>query len=164
MRLTTFVLLLSLLSSCATAKGRFLVGAGLGGAAGSGAGVYFSPNQESKGMNALVFGLIGALTGGIIGLLAFDDGRLPASKTSLRAKEEAEAIQTNSRIYTVPTGSALPQFVKERLEPTLVEELIEPDTVSEDGSLHEPHKVYRIKRQTELYSRGTRTPSSGASK
>ena len=146
-----WLLIASLSTSCATLRGRFLVGVGAGAAAAGGTATLLSPNPESRGLNALVFGLIGGLVGGLISVLFFKD---PAPDKSATLKER-EAAQNSSdpTLYAVPASPNLPVFVKERLQPTLVEESDEPDTVSEDGTLHAPHKVYRIERQAELFAK-----------
>lgn len=48
---------------------RFLTGAAAGGAAGAIAGFALSPNEESRGLNGLIFGLTGALSGGLFALI-----------------------------------------------------------------------------------------------
>ena len=37
----------------------------------------------------------------------------------------------------------------------VIEEYLEADRVTEEGTLHEPHKAYRIKRPAELFARPT---------
>lgn len=148
------ILILSLCTSCATARGRFILGAVGGAVAGGGTAVLLSPNKESQGLNALVFGLAGALVGGLASAFLLKDPKpTDAPDLSLRGRELG--IANPEMLYTVPTNSKLPLFVKERLQPVVVEESVEPDTVSEDGTLHEPHKIYRIQRQAELYSKPT---------
>ena len=101
-------------------------------------------------MNALVFGLVGALAGGALGLLTYDDGKIPKAETSLHTQEQMQF--KSSKLYLVPNPQELPEFVRQRLQPSIVEELIEPDSVTDDGTLHEPHKAYRIQKNAELFS------------
>lgn len=144
----TVLVLLVLSSGCATApRKRFLIGAGIGGVAGTVGGAVFSPNSESRGLNSLVFGLTGALIGGLGSLFFHDDAEIPDSPKQTKAADKAAAASD----FTVqPTAKELPKFVRDRLTNVIVEELHEPDSITDDGSLHEPHKVYRIKRQAEL--------------
>lgn len=153
----------SLVSSCATApRKRFLIGAGVGGATGTVGGALFSPNSESRGLNALVFGLVGAIVGGVTGLLIHDDAEIPEPKKL--EKNAAQPELSDREFQVAPAAKELPAFVRERLKPVIVEELHEPDTVSEDGSLHEPHKVYRIKRQAELIANPIQPTPKGSTK
>jgi len=152
MRIIYLSLILIFLCGCSTPRGRFLLGATTGGLCVGGAAVALSPNQESRGMNALVFGLVGALSGGALALLLSDDAKIPKSESSLQSKEALHTSGLNANLYLAPSGKDLPKFVKDRLQPALIEEATEPDTLSEDGTLHEPHKVYRIQRPAELYS------------
>jgi hypothetical protein len=123
---------------------------GSGAAIGALGGYGFSPNDESRGINALVFGLAGAVIGGLIGILT--DMQPPSSEDKPSLKERDLGSVPTSRDYIIPTDQKLPSFVKERLQPVVIEESVQQDTVTDDGALHEPHKVYRIKRPSELYS------------
>jgi hypothetical protein len=93
---------------------------------------------------------MGALAGGLGTLLFSTPDEVPAAGNS--APSLTDESNYDERFITHPSQE-LPPFVRERLMPVVVETLTEPDTVSEDGSLHEPHKVYRIKRQAELVTR-----------
>jgi len=135
-------------TACSTPRGRFLVGAGIGGGVAGGTALVLSPNHESTLLNGLVFGLAGALLGGLAGLWAGDNPGAETPKGSLRERE-----QSSGAIYSVPESGALPAFVKDRLQPVVIEEIQEGDSISEDGSLHEPHKIYRIQRPAELFVR-----------
>lgn len=139
----------SVISGCASApRKRFMIGAAIGGAGGAAGGALLSPNSESRGLNTLVFGLVGLIVGGLAGLLIHDDGEIPEAK---KPDQNARQVEASTREFSVtPPVQELPPFVRERLKSIVVEELKEPDSISEDGSLHEPHKVYRIKRQAEL--------------
>ena len=146
-----------LLSSCASVTGskRVVYGAGIGASTGAVGGALLSPNSESRGMNALVFGLSGALVGGVVGLLTDSHGDTPKAPPS---PELSVNLQSRNQDYPVLPKEALPDFVSERLKPVIIEEFIEADHVGEDGSLHEPHKVYRIKQPAELFSRPVARP------
>jgi hypothetical protein len=145
----TLVLSLVLLPGCASLKGknRVLVGFAAGAAVGAGGGAALSPNSESRGMNALVFGLSGALVGGVAALLT-DQPPAPEHEATLRERELG--TPGVGRQFQIQPASELPPFVRERIQPAVVEEYLESDRISEDGELHEPHKVYRIKRPVEL--------------
>ncbi len=149
LRLLTLLTLAIVLTSCSTVpRKRFLIGAGIGGAGGAVGGAVLSPNDESRGLNSLIFGLVGAIAGGVIGLLIHDDSEIPEAKPSA-----AKLPSGGPKEFQVEaTDQTLPEFVKNRLQKITVEELPQPDTVSEDGTLHEPHKIYRIKRQAELFA------------
>lgn len=148
----SIVLLMSVaFTSCSTLslKERVLVGTGIGAAIGAIGGAALSPNSESQGLNALIFGLSGAVVGGAAALI-FTDNKDPVSG-SLKERLNRNELLKNSQYLVQPTGK-LPQFVRDRISPAVVEEAIEKDQISEDGTLHEPHKVYRIMRQAELYT------------
>ncbi|MCM0604482.1 MAG: hypothetical protein KA715_00155 [Xanthomonadaceae bacterium] len=144
-------LMIFALSSCSTLslKERVLIGSGIGAATGAIGGSALSPNSESQGLNALIFGLSGAIVGGAASLI-FTDNKDHVSG-SLRERLEQKDQSKNNQYLVQPTGK-LPQFVRDRISPAVVEEAIEKDQISEDGTLHEPHKVYRIMRQAELYA------------
>jgi hypothetical protein len=120
----------------------------MGAAAGSAGGAVLSPNPESRGLNTLVFGLAGALVGGVAGLLTYDDGRIPPAHSSLEERERASL-----REFSAAPSEPVPPFVRDRLQPVVIEEYTEGDSVSDDGSLHEPHRAYRIKQPAELFAR-----------
>ncbi len=149
MRLVPFVLIVVITSGCAslTPRDRLMVGVIGGAAAGAASGSVLSPNPESQSLNALVFGLSGALTGGLIALFTDRPPQTKPEDRSLRARELAPAA---SQQFVVPQSGPLPEFVKKRLTPVVIEEFEERDSIAEDGSLRAPHKVYRIKRQAEL--------------
>lgn len=140
-------------SSCSTVRRNERLMTGVGTGAGSGAlgGALLSPNAESRGLNALVFGLSGALVGGTIALLtgADSDTKTPASDLKNRELQSS----SSGREFVVQPHQELPAFLKNRIQPVVIEEFVETDQTGEDGSLHEPHKVYRIKRPAELISR-----------
>jgi hypothetical protein len=156
MRLIHLPLLALLLPGCAslTQRDRLAVGVLGGAAAGAAGGSILSPNAESQSLNALVFGLSGALTGGLIAL--FTD-RPPQTKPEDRSLKARELQSGSSQQFVIPPSGELPEFVKKRLTPVVVEEFEERDSIAEDGSLRAPHKVYRIKRQAELITRPSET-------
>jgi hypothetical protein len=108
-------------------------------------------------MNALVFGLAGAVAGGALAILAAPSDSDPATtEHTLKTQELLGAPGAssfgNDKLYSVSPSTQLPSFVKERLQPVVIEEATEPDSVSDDGTLHEPHKVYRIQKNAELFA------------
>lgn len=151
-----------LASGCATlspSTERVIVGSAAGALAGSIGGATLSPNADDRGLNALVFGLSGALTGGAIAILT--DKSKPSAQTDLKSKELAGVGP--SRQFSIETTQTLPEFVKSRVQPAIIEEYLEDDRVTDEGTLHEPHRAYRIKRPTELFSRPSE-PKSKADK
>lgn len=123
-----------------------------GGSVGAAGGSLLSPNAESQGLNALVFGLSGALTGGLVALLT---DRPPVTKPEDKSLKARELGREQASEFVVPQNQELPAFVRDRLSPVVIEEYEEADSVAEDGSLRAPHKVYRIKRQAELTAKGS---------
>lgn len=150
---TAGVLLISFaLNGCASisGNGRILLGAAAAGSAGVAGGAILSPNSESRGLNTLVFGLSGALVGGVIAALT-QPSSSPEPVKTLKDRE-LDIRGTPRQTWIAPTG-LLPSYVKQRLQPVVIEEFEETDRLSEDGDLHVPHKVYRIKRPAELSAR-----------
>jgi hypothetical protein len=133
-------------------RDRVMYGAIGGGAIGAAGGSMLSPNDESRGINALVFGLSGALSGGLIALLT---DRPPATKPEDKSLKARELSEPRVQSFVVPPGGELPDFVKQRLSPVVIEEFEETDSIAEDGSLRAPHKVYRITRPAELSVKGS---------
>jgi hypothetical protein len=151
-KLATFIVLVPLLTGCATmSRPRVQWGMGIGGVAGAIGGAALSPNDASRGWNAVVFGAVGTALGGLIGYLSEPKPSGQAEAPSLKARELAPVAPSKEVEIATPEG--LPGFVRERLQPVVIEEYVEPDTVSPDGTLHEPHKVYRIKKPAELFAR-----------
>ena len=145
-------LLVTLVSGCATvSRPRVEWGMAIGGAAGAIGGGALSPNDASRGWNAAVFGAIGAVAGGLIGYLTEPKAPTLSQGPSLKAQELAPPATAKEVELKAPEG--LPGFVKDRLQPVVIEEYQEPDTVTPDGELHEPHKVYRIVKPAELFAR-----------
>ena len=139
------------LSSCSSLSpnGRIIFGVGSGAMIGAVGGSSLSPNEASKPWNALIFGLVGALLGGAIASLAgpHEQSHSPETRT-LKDK----LIPENQTELSLPanTSAPLPDFLKDRLTSLVIEEISMPSNVGEDGTLHEPHKAYRIKRAPEL--------------
>jgi hypothetical protein len=143
------LLLCFAISGCASLNiGRTTQGGLIGAAAGAGVGMALSPNKESVQMNGLVFGITGAIAGGTLAYLT--RSKAPKSSASNTLDERAQAAELASKTFQVPLQSDLPAFVRERLTPVEVEEFELSDLVSDDGTLHGPHKAYRIKRNAEL--------------
>ncbi len=148
---------LCILSGCATLGGskRVLIGAMGGAALGGTGGALLSPNDESRGLNTLVFGLSGALVGGAIALLTSTDPGPSAAVSDLKSRELGSGGLPGtaaSRNYFVLPSQDLPAFLKNRVQPVVIEEFQETDRVTDEGTLHEPHRAYRIKRPAELFA------------
>ena len=145
------------LSGCAnlSSRARFWVTSGAGAAAGAAGGVTLSPNEESRALNALVFGLTGALLGGGWAMLTDRSPEHKETNNGLKAQERLQdkLLDQTVREFQVGPAGEVPAFVRDRLHPLVIEEFVEADSVGEDGTLHEPHKVYRIKRPGELFAR-----------
>ncbi len=147
------VILGLLTSGCASVRGgwRLAIGTGGGAAIGGTSGALLAPNDENRALNALVFGLGGALLGGATAYVT-DPTPTQAEGPTLRERELGVRPQS-----TIPAsaGSGLPEFVRERLSPVVIEEAVERDQVSDDGTLHEPHRIYRILKPAELNAQPT---------
>jgi gas vesicle protein len=155
MKQALFWFMILTLTACATPpRKRFLYGAGIGAGLGALGGAAFSPNPESKGMNALVFGLTGAVLGGVVSLFAHDDSEVPKAKDTLQERELGQEFVVR------PDAGKLPSYVKDRLQPLVIEEYVEKDSINEDGGLSEPHKVWRIKRPAELVGKPASVPEA----
>lgn len=141
------------LPSCASGRKSLFIDAGIGAGVGSAGGAALSPNSESRGINALVFGLAGALVGGATAL--FTDTHTDVSFPHEGIRERETSLDKTVREFQVLPTESLPAFLKARVQPMVIEESIESDSLSEDGTLHEPHKVYRIKRPGELFAKPT---------
>ena len=153
--LTVLIPSVLLLSSCATVSGknRIFAGVALGGAIGAGGGLALSPNGESRGINAAVFGLLGGLIGGGAAYFSDPNGANQSGKIPSLKERELGAVGGSTKQVELQSGEALPEFLKKRFRPVVIEEFIEADRVSEEGTLHEPHKAYRIKRPAELIAK-----------
>lgn len=148
-RFFTTVVWFSLLCGCSTLTGprrTFTFAAG-GAAVGALGGSLLSPNADDQALNALVFGLTGALVGGVSGMLT-DAG--PNATPKDAAFFDGASIGATSKDVTIAPYESLPDYVKKRLQPIVIEEFTEADEVDEDGVLRESHRAYRIKRQPEF--------------
>lgn len=144
-----FVICVILLLGCSTTGSkRIFLGVGSGLATGAAGGIVFSPNSESTVLNALVFGLAAGLVGGSIAALT--DTSPKASSTQMTLKENDLGLKPFEANYAPKLSDEIPGFVKDRLKPLVVEEYVQQEVLSDDGTLHEAHKVYRIKRGAEL--------------
>lgn len=152
MKVHILILMFLAQSGCATntlnLKQRVAIASGVGAAAGGIGGAVFSPNAESRGTNALVFGLAGALVGGTIRLMLEPEAGRNSVEGTLKSRDQE--TQSSLREFVIQPDPNLPAFLKGRLKPALIEEYLERDSLADDGSLREPHRVYRIKRPTEL--------------
>ena len=163
MKSQVLILILAVSTGCASVQGnrRALYGALVGGAAGSLGGMILSPNQESRPMNGLVFGLGLALLGGGVALCTDPKAEVQALPQDLKSREQRSGGVPQQ--YVVYPEQSLPDFLKNRIQPVVIEEFIEKDRVSEEGTLHEPHKVYRIKKPAELFANPViEKPASGS--
>ncbi len=151
--------LVVVLTGCSTLTGtkRTFTFAVAGGATGAVGGAVLSPNPESRALNALVFGLVGSLVGGISGIATDRPLSAPSEKPDSLIEE---GTGLNSRTSVVAPYETLPDYVKKRLQPIVIEEFVEADQVDEDGVLRESHKAYRIKRQPEFNPRPLSSNSS----
>jgi len=150
------VALATVLASCSTGSKQTYSWAFSGAAAGAAGGALLSPNDESRGLNALVFGLTGALFGGLVGILT---GGNSEKRDSTNPQISTPKQVDGSRELMLPVSTPIPDFVKARIQPVIVEEYMEAASIGEDGTLREPHKVYRIKRPAEFSA----TPIVGGS-
>lgn len=128
-----------------------------GAGAGAVSGAALSPNEESRALNALVFGLSGALVGGGLALLT-DPNLMTAETSDLKKRELGSRQEANE--YLVLPEQELPEFLQRRVQPAIIEEFVEKDHVTDEGTLHEPHRAYRIKRPAELFASPTAVPSN----
>lgn len=88
-RKVLLILVLVSLCSCSTMKKTLIYSSLAGGMTGATAGAMLSPNKESRGANAAVFGLIGAGVAALAGYALYkDDPRNYKLKNMLRDKKE----------------------------------------------------------------------------
>lgn len=122
-----------------------LAGAGISGYLGH----TLSPNEESRSANLSVFGLLG----GAATYLTFHLIKQKEEVKEIPTLQDSELGVGSHEVYSLPpTKQSLPEFVRKRLSNLVIEEFTEKDSVSEDGELHEPHRVWRIKQSPELSS------------
>lgn len=139
----------TIFSGCATLTGpkRTFTFSAASAAAGAIGGAVLSPDKENQGLNALIFGLAGALVGGVSGMLTDRDLKAPSKEATFF--DGTSSSGTAKSVQVAPYES-LPEYVRKRLQPIVIEEFTEGDQVDEDGILREAHKAYRIKRQPEF--------------
>lgn len=88
----TLILLITF-SSCSTLKKTIIYSSLAGATVGATSGVLLSPNKESRGANAVVFGLVGAGVAGLLGYALYkDDPRNYKLNSMLLDKENNEII------------------------------------------------------------------------
>lgn len=120
----------------------------VGLAGGSAGALALTKNKEHQGKNM-------AITGAALGLAMHLGAKFLWGKEIDPAKAEILELRAKNlrpaREITVPAANQkLPDFLEKRLTPLVLEQWVENDSISEDGSLNEPHKVWRIKRHPEL--------------
>lgn len=142
-----FVLLV--LQSCSTFSLRDPWAAtAVGLAAGAGGAFALTKEKQRQGTNM-------AIAGAVTGLAMHLGAKFVWSRETDPAKAELLELRERNfrptREITVPaTSQKLPDFLERRLTPLVLEQWVEKDSISEDGSLNEPHKMWRIKRLPEL--------------
>lgn len=119
-----------------------------GGITGASLGAAFAPNDDNRAINALVFGLGTALLAGGVAVWLMPDTPKADPTPDLRAREMG--LAPTGTQYMVHPDSELPEYLKQRVQPAVIEEFEEKDSISDEGTLHEPHRAYRIKRPAEL--------------
>ena len=87
-------LLLALLVSCSTLKKTITYSSLNGGMAGASAGLLLSPDKESRGVNAAIFGLIGAGIAALAGYSLYEDD--PRNKKLNHMLDEKEVLGENT--------------------------------------------------------------------
>lgn len=96
------LLLIPLLFSCSTLKKTIVYSSLSGGLAGAGAGAILSPNPESRGANAVIFGLLGATIAGLSGYALYEDDprnkKLPNMLTPNTNPNELELDMGNIKL------------------------------------------------------------------
>ena len=78
---------------------------------------------------------------------------VPTSEPATLKERELGIQSGRAQEFHVQERGSLPEFVRDRLQPVVIEEAHQTDLVGEDGTLHEPHKIYRIIRPAELFAR-----------
>jgi hypothetical protein len=106
-----------------------------------------SPNRESENLNTVIFGALGAGLGYLGNLILKPEIHQEEIPSTLKERD----LRPSGQEFVLPaTEQKLPEFVRKRLTPIVIEEYEERDSATEDGGIREPHKVWRIKRQPEL--------------
>lgn len=89
------VLCLVVLCSCSTMKKTIIYSSLAGGMAGAAGGVMLSPNKESQGANAAVFGLIGAGVAALTGYALYKDDPRNYKLDNMLLDEKKKEINPN---------------------------------------------------------------------
>ena len=90
------ILILVLSSSCSSLKKTVVYSALAGGMTGAAAGTFLSPDKQSKGANAAIFGLIGAGVAALTGYALYqDDPRNYKLKNMLLDPDNKEPVNPN---------------------------------------------------------------------
>ncbi len=89
-RALTTTVLLALSISCSTLKKTITYSSLSGGMAGASAGLLLSPDKESRGVNAAIFGLIGAGIAALAGYSLYEDD--PRNKKLNHMLDEKEVL------------------------------------------------------------------------
>jgi hypothetical protein len=82
------------LSSCSTLKKTIVYSSLSGGIAGAAAGYTLSPNKESQGVNAAIFGLVGAGVAALTGYVFYKDD--PRNQKLNHMLEESDRLGPNT--------------------------------------------------------------------
>lgn len=93
-RTLTTIVLLTLLASCSTLKKTITYSSLSGGMAGASAGLLLSPDKESRGVNAAIFGLIGAGIAALASYSLYEDD--PRNKKLNHMLDEKEVLGENT--------------------------------------------------------------------
>ena len=142
-----------LLSSCSSMKKTILYSSLSGGLAGAASGYALSPDKESRGANAAIFGVLGAGLTALIGYALFeDDPRNQKLNHMLEDKSSSnpnslgldlgdlkiEANLSNEGVYKTPTMD-LPKELKGKIKKQYVIKY-----ESKERYLHKGSKTYYI--------------------
>jgi len=93
-KLIIFMMFCMFLSSCSSMKKTIIYSSLSGGLAGATAGYALSPDKESQGANAAIFGVIGAGISALIGYALFEDD--PRNQKLNHMLEEKNALNPDS--------------------------------------------------------------------
>ena len=93
-KMTIIVLLSLIISSCSSMKKTIVYSSLSGGLAGASAGYALSPDKESQGANAAIFGLVGAGLSALIGYALYEDD--PRNQKMNHMLEERKRLDPNS--------------------------------------------------------------------
>ncbi|RYZ78620.1 MAG: hypothetical protein EOP06_28715 [Proteobacteria bacterium] len=138
-----------LLQGCSRFDPRDPIVAGLiGGGAGALGGYKLSPNIESRSLNVGVFGALTGMAGYLGARYLWAKDTAPTEPVTLENRERNYRL--NQELVLPATEQKLPDFLEKRLTPLVLEQWVEKDSVAPDGSLNEPHRVWRIKRSPQL--------------